>query len=233
MPGPIRQVTTMQLPFSREAFLDVFAVYNTWLWPVAAILWLATAVAAVAHARGRPRATPILGLLAVQWAWAGLAYHAALFAWINSAAWLFAAAFLVEAGLLFRHGVMQDPRPLSRAHTVRKRVACIHIAYGLIYPAVALAGGEMYPYAPTFGVPCPTTIVTAGFLMLVAPRTLSLAFIPVSRAVVGGSAAFLLRMPADFGLISAGVALGVSSWPRRTTAGHFAVRRHGNFSRIG
>ena len=30
----------MGLPFSRDQFLDVFAAYNTALWPAAAILWL-------------------------------------------------------------------------------------------------------------------------------------------------------------------------------------------------
>ncbi len=36
----------MQLPFSHEAFLNVFGEYNARPWPVAAVLWLATAVTA-------------------------------------------------------------------------------------------------------------------------------------------------------------------------------------------
>lgn len=33
----------MRLPFSSEAFLDVFARYNMTLWPAALVLWLAAA----------------------------------------------------------------------------------------------------------------------------------------------------------------------------------------------
>jgi hypothetical protein len=45
----------LHLPFSRDAFLDVFGVYNTLLWPIAAALWIATLLAFVACLRGRPR----------------------------------------------------------------------------------------------------------------------------------------------------------------------------------
>ena len=45
----------LRLPFSRDAFLDVFGVYNTLLWPMAAALWIATLLAFVACLRGRPR----------------------------------------------------------------------------------------------------------------------------------------------------------------------------------
>jgi hypothetical protein len=221
----------MQLPFSREAFLDVFAVYNTWLWPVAAILWLATAAAVVAHARGRARATPMFGLLAVQWAWAGLAYHAALFTRINPAAWLFAAVFLIEAGLLLRHGVMQGPRPLTREYVVRERVAYILIAYGLIYPAAALAGGDVYPYAPTFGVPddnrdggvsharCSTNTLTGVHSCVVGSRG-RISSIPPRDA---------RRLWVDSrGLRPRSILVAASH-----DAGHSAVRRQGNLSRIG
>jgi hypothetical protein len=35
------------MPFSRDAFLDVFAVYNHTWWPVALAVWMATLVAFV------------------------------------------------------------------------------------------------------------------------------------------------------------------------------------------
>ena len=45
----------LRLPFSRDAFLDVFGIYNTLLWPMVAALWIATLLAFVACLRGRPR----------------------------------------------------------------------------------------------------------------------------------------------------------------------------------
>jgi hypothetical protein len=58
-----------------------------------------------------------------------------------------------------------------------------------------------------FGVaPCPTTIFTFGILMLAAgPLPLWLAAIPVIWAGIGGTAAVLLNVPEDLGLLVAGV----------------------------
>jgi Family of unknown function (DUF6064) len=205
----------MRLPFSRDAFLDVFAVYNTSVWPIALAFWIATVWALIARARGRDRAEWTFGLLAVQWAWAAIVYHAALFSRINPAAWIFAVLFLIEAGLLAWYGAAVCRLRFSEDHTVRARVAYALITYGLLYPAIALMGGHAYPRVPSFGVPCPTTIVTVGFLMLVArPVPAALVIVPLLWAAVGGSAAFMLGMPADLGLLVAGSALGVDAWSR-------------------
>ena len=62
-----------------------------------------------------------------------------------------------------------------------------------------------YPRAPSFGVPCPTTILTAGLLLLLPRREARLvAVIPVIWAAIGGSAAFLLAIRADLALLLAG-----------------------------
>lgn len=92
----------MTLPFTRDEFFYVFAAYNQRLWPFALALWLLTAYALVVLTRARQvRPWFIPGLLAIQWAWAGLANHAAFFSRINPAAWVFSGLFLLQAGLLF------------------------------------------------------------------------------------------------------------------------------------
>jgi hypothetical protein len=58
-----------------------------------------------------------------------------------------------------------------------------------------------------FGVPCPTTIFTAGILMLARPRIWPLSVIPVLWSAIGGSAAFLFGVAADLVLPIAGLAL--------------------------
>src|SRR6185436_9780340 len=125
LPGPVLMEWAMRLPFSREAFLDVFAVYNTSLWPIAAVLWVATAVAFAWHMTGRGRKDWTVGLLAFQWAWAAIAYHAMLFSRINPAAWAFAALFLVEASLFVWYGVVRGRLQFSRENTVQERIAYI------------------------------------------------------------------------------------------------------------
>lgn len=105
----------MTLPFTRDEFFNVFGAYNERLWPFALALWLLTACALVVLTRARPvRPWIIPGLLALHWAWAGLAYHAAFFSRINPAAWVFSGIFLLEAGLLLWYGVVHRRFQLSR-----------------------------------------------------------------------------------------------------------------------
>jgi hypothetical protein len=206
----------LQLPFSRDAFLDVFGAYNTLLWPVAAVLWIATVLVFVACLRGYSRDAWTFGLLAFLWAWSGVVYHAALFTWINPAAWGFALLFVIEAGLLTWFGVVRRTLHVwSREATLSTQLGKGLIAYGLSYPLLSLIGPNTYPLVPTFGVPCPTTLVTIGFLLLVHPLPLSVTIVPLMWTAIGGSAAFVLGMPIDLALIAAGAALGAHLWVTR------------------
>ena len=105
----------MPLPFTRTQFLDIFATYNAELWPFALALWLLTVGAVVVLVRGNRGAARFFSLLlAIHWAWAALAYHAAFFSGINPAAWLFAGLFLIEAGLLAWNAVIREPGARAR-----------------------------------------------------------------------------------------------------------------------
>lgn len=66
-----------------------------------------------------------------------------------------------------------------------------------------MLAGHGWPRAPVFGVaPCPTTIFTLALLL--ASRTpLVVAAIPVLWALVGTTAAVLLGVPEDLGLLVA------------------------------
>lgn len=199
----------MQLPFSHDVFLDVFAMYNAELWPASLFLWVATAAMAFRWLAGSRVNGPVLfGLLSVHWMWSGIAYHWLYFREINRAATLFAAAFVFQ-GVLFLWMAVK-----SRAHTdapsgLRGAVAGGLVLYGLAYPAIGLAMGLEYPRLPLFAVPCPATLVTAGFLLgtVGAPRFASV--VPILWAVIGGSAAFALGITADLVLIVAAAVLAL------------------------
>lgn len=152
----------------------------------------------------------------MQWAWSGVAYHADLFSRINPAAWWFAALFVLEAGLLTWYAVVPHRLRFSPDGGLSRWIGYGFIAYGLLYPVIGLAAGESYPRMPTFGVPCPTTIVTIGFLLLVeAPLASALAIVPVLWTAIGGSAAFLLGMPQDLALLVGGFAIAYRTWSPR------------------
>ena len=199
----------MTLPFTRGEFLDVFAVYNTHLWPAAALLWLATvAVVIVFAVAARPPRRLITALLAFHWAWAGIVYHGLFFTAINPAAWLFAALFLAQAIMFAWWGAALE---FSRGRSIGHAVSWTLIVCALLYPGLAWAGGLVYPRLPTFGVPCPTTILTAGVLLAVEPPLPALmTVIPIGWTVIGGSAAFVLGVDADLLLPLAGGCLFAS-----------------------
>lgn len=75
-----------------------------------------------------------------------------------------------------------------------------------VYPAWTWLAGHRSPAFPTFGLPCPTTLFTIGLLaFLVKPYPRSLFLVPVLWCFVGSQAAFVFNVPADLGLIVAGV----------------------------
>jgi hypothetical protein len=145
-----------------------------------------------------------LGLL---WFWNAVAYHALLFTRINPAAWLFSALFVVQAALFFRAWARKDVEYFSSSGPMRA-IGIGLMSYSLAYSFLAVALGHSYPATPTFGVPCPTAILTVGALVTARARVpVTLAIIPVLWAFVGGSAAVLLTVPTDYVLLGAGVLL--------------------------
>jgi hypothetical protein len=210
----------MQLPFTREQFFDLFAAYNARFWPVLIALWIASAVVSVLLLSRRPPPSRwICALLAAHWAWSALAYHAAFFSRINPAAWIFAVLFLVQAALFVWLGIVQRRLFFVPSQTKRRAlVAWAFVAYSLLYPAINAMQHLTVSRIPAFGVPCPTTIFTAAILMLAAPRAWPLAIVPLAWSLVGGSAAVLLDVRADYALPFAGIALAIYSTRKRSEA---------------
>jgi hypothetical protein len=201
----------LELPFTHDAFLDVFGAYNTAWWPSAVVLWAATAWLAVQWIRrGRLSGRVAFGLLAIQWAWSGAVYHAFYFRAINPAALIFAAGFLGQAAL-FVWLAATSRGHVGGGRNVRIGLAGALVGYALIYPLLGLAFGLQYPRAPLFAVPCPTVLVTAGWLLAAeeVPRVVNI--LPLLWAVIGSSAAFALGIRADLALVAAAALLTVDT----------------------
>ena len=195
------------VPFTASEFLDVFAAYNQALWPLVWMLWLLTVLVMVAAISrdSVPRTLPRL-LLAGHWLWAGLVYHALFFTAINRAAWLFAAMFVTQGVMLVASRSL-DQTANVRPGALRRVVSSLFVLYGLLYPAIAWADGFVYPRMPTFGVPCPTDILTIGFLLATPTRSIRLSAIPIAWSFIAGTAAWLFGVHADLALPAAGVML--------------------------
>ncbi len=194
------------LPFTTEEFFEVFARYNAAIWPAqigAAALGL---VALLLIFRRGPAASRAISLiLAGFWLVMGLGYHLVFFSGINHLAYAFGLLFVTQAALLLTDGVVRGAIRFEAGRGSRAWLAWALIAYGwVIYPLIGLLGSHPYPRTPLFGVaPCPTAIFTLGMLLL-SDASWRVFVIPLVWAAIGGSAAVLLAVSQDYGLILAG-----------------------------
>ncbi len=212
------------MPFTAAQLLQVFAAYNAAVWP-GQVLWLLVALATVALVwRGGPASDRLMaGALALLWAWMAIAYHYLFFALIDPAAYLFGLLFLIEAALFAHQGIALGQLRFRIVRDWQTGAGLSLAGYALlVYPAVGYLTGWRYPAFASFGLPCPSTMFTVGMLLLVrGRRPRFLLTIPVIWSALGASAAVLLPLPADLGLIVAGVAglafmlapAGGPSWP--------------------
>ena len=213
-----------QLPLSHDQFLDAFAAYNQALWPAVLALWLVTVAALVLLAAKRLDPRLAGALLALHWAWAGIAYHFAFFVRINPAARLFGALFVLQALLFLWFGVRRRDLAVTWGRTGRQVLSIGFCIYAVLYPFLAAAAGMRWPRMPSFGVPCPTTLLTVGLLLgLELGRLRGLFVVPLLWSLVGGSAAFLLGVRTDLMLLVGAVALVFAMLSRgRSGAPHAA-----------
>jgi hypothetical protein len=197
----------MNLPFGPGEFFGVFARYNEGVWPMQAVL-VGIAIACVAFLySGRDWSSrQIAKLLAVLWAWMAIGYHFQYFTRINPAAWAFGTVFLLGAFAFAWYGVVKKQLVFRLAGGGRGMAGAALMGFALVvYPAIGYGLGHRYPAMPTFGVPCPTTILTLG-LLLFADRPPWLVYVvPLFWSAVGSLAAFRLGVYEDLALLVSGI----------------------------
>jgi hypothetical protein len=202
------------LPFTDEAFLDVFGRYNALLWPAVVGLWVVTAIVVFRWlSRGLVGGRLVFALLAVHWGWSAVAYHWSFFRRINPAAAWFAVLFLVQT-TIFARLLLAERGFVIADRSVRGVVGVGLVLYGLAYPLLGFLFGLQYPRLPLFAVPCPTTLITAGLLVASRQVPRFVRIVPIVWAVIGSTAAFALGIRADLALVVAGGVLAIDTlWP--------------------
>ena len=192
----------MELPFTTAEFLQVFAAYNSAVWPAQVVHNAMAVFAVVLAVRNRTTGKWVAGVLAFFWAWMGLVYHIGFFTTINKAAYGFGALFVVQSLIFLYVGVFRSNLSFRFERNAHGITGAVLMVYALVaYPLLGHALGHTYPYAPTFGLPCPTTIFTFG-LLLWADRKVPWWWlvIPVLWALIGTMAALKLGITEDLGL---------------------------------
>ena len=198
----------MNLPFTPQQFFGVFGRYNEAVWPLQ-VAFVAIAVVAATGVWVRParfsRFTVLV--LAALWLWVAVVYHAIFFRPINGAAAGFAVLFSVEAVVLAVVALRGTPK-IEPTLNAPGLVGLALVVYALlIYPILGVLAGHKYPFNPTFSLPCPTTLFTAGVLLWTRPLKIGVFVIPIIWSVIGLSAALTLGVYEDGALLVAACAV--------------------------
>jgi hypothetical protein len=198
----------MQLPFSLGDFLNIFKEYNEAVFPLQIIFYfIAFFSIYLIFTKYKYSNKIVNSFLSFFWLWIGIVYHLIFFSTINNAAYFFGIMFIIQGVLFTIWGVFKNSLSFEYKNSTTNIVGIILLLYALIfYPVIGYQLGHVYPYSPTFGLPCPTTIFTFGILLFANKRVpVFLLIIPLLWSVIGFSAAINLTIYEDTGLIIAGV----------------------------
>jgi hypothetical protein len=199
----------MTIPFTTEQFMAVFRDYNTDIWPIQIILYamaLITVIFTLFKFKSRDRVNGFL--LSFLWIWMGIIYHLTYFTDINKAAYLFGSLFIVQGGLFAYEGIIKDRLTFQYPDNFQGIAGAILIIYALLlYPFIGFfISGHLFPSAPTFGLPCPTTIFTFGLLLWTKKVFAKyLLIIPLLWTIIGFNAALWMGVIEDYGLLIGGI----------------------------
>ncbi len=198
----------MNLPFTQEQFLEIFANYNLSVWPMQIFFVVLALVMILFLVKRNSYSDKLISWgLTFFWLWIGIVYHLIFFTEINPAANLFGILFILQ-GILFLHlGIIKKSMQFEFRIDINGIFAIIFFIYALIiYPLLGLQFGHYYPKTPTFGLPCPTTIFTFGLLLMLKQQKKLLYIIPIMWSIIGFTAAIKLGIFQDIGLFAAGAA---------------------------
>ena len=200
----------MNIPFTTEEFFQIIEKYNTSLFPSQIfILILGLVAVLLLHNKRALKNKLIGGFLAFLWLWTGLFYHILNFTEINKAAYVFGAIFILQGLFLLYEVFIRGKLVFEFKANFINYLAYFFIWFGLIvYPVLIYALDGSFNQVISLGLPCPTTIITFGFL-IITHRSFSkyLLIIPTIWAIIGTGAAINFGVYPDYlMLISAVIA---------------------------
>ncbi len=203
------------LLFSLQAYIGVFELLNTALWPAhLVILAVGLGIGLLVLKRTPVNRRIIWSVLGLLWIWTGWSFIFMEYAAINWAAAYVAPAFWLQ-GLLFGLFAAGPRSPDIRyTGTAANRTAIVLYLFALIgYPAVTLALGRSLESVEFLGISAdPGVAATLAILVLSRGSFIWLAWIvPIVWCALTGLTLWMLGSPEFFIAPLAGVAAGVAA----------------------
>lgn len=198
----------MKTPFTLDQFFEVFKKYNETVFPAQILLYLISFIAIYLTFKPNSISNKVISsMLAFFWLWMGIVYHLVFFTTINSAAYIFGTAYILQSLLFLTFGVLKNKFSFSFHSDIYGVTGILLILFALIiYPLLGYFLGHVYPFSPTFGLPCPTIILTFGLLLLNDKKCpVAIMIIPFLWSLIGFTAVFNFGMWEDTGLLISGL----------------------------
>lgn len=207
------------LLFSLQAYIGLFELLNTRLWPThLLILAVGLGIGVLVLKRTPVNRRIIWSVLGLLWIWTGWSFFFAEYAAINWAAAYVAPAFWLQ-GLLFGLFAVAPRSPDIRyTGTAAGRTAIVLYLFALIgYPAVTLALGRPLDSVEFLGISAdPGVAATLAILVLSHGSFIWLAWIvPVAWCALTGLTLWMLGSPEFFIAPLAGAAAVVAAFSGR------------------
>ncbi|MGM0934686.1 MAG: DUF6064 family protein [Bacteroidota bacterium] len=191
----------MKIPFTTEQFFEIIEKYNLAVFPVQLIILLLGILSVIIlHSNINSKNKLIGGFLGVLWIWIGIAYHFAFFTEINKAAYVFGGFFVLQGLIFLIETFSRKKLEFEFNGKIMDYIAYFFIIFGIvIYPVLIYFLESSLERIITLGLPCPSTILTFGFLMLTKPKLSKyIVVIPALWTIVGTSAAFNFGVYPDY-----------------------------------
>jgi hypothetical protein len=199
----------MNIPFTTEQFFEVIVNYNRSVFPAQVLLFLGglLSVLMIHSGKSAHRNRIIGGFLGFLWIWTGITYHLMFFTTINKAAYGFGILYIIQGLLFLYETFFRKKLEFEFQPQLRDFLAYFFILFGLvIYPILIYSMELSLEGTISLGLPCPSTILTFGFLLLTTTSLSKyLLTIPVLWAIIGTSAAFNFGVYPDYLLIISAV----------------------------
>jgi len=208
----------MKPPFTIKQFFSIFEYYNHSVFPVQIILFvLAITIVLTMRSQHRFKNRFVSGFLGLLWLWTGIVYHIFFFSAINKAAFGFGGLFILQGLFFLWEGMIRDRLKFEMKGSVQHYLGYFFIIYGLvIYPIVGYFIGQDMARTISAGLPCPSVILTFGFLLLTdQKRPRYLLIIPSLWALIGISAVIHLKVYQDSMMFLAAIAGDVILFRRK------------------
>jgi hypothetical protein len=191
----------MKIPFTTEQFFEIIEKYNKAIFPMQLIILLLGIITVIVlHSKTKSKNKIIGGFLGALWIWIGVVYHLVFFTEINKAAYVFGGIFILQGLLLLYETFFRRKLEFEFRGKIIDYIAYSFIILGIvIYPMLIFFLKDSFASTITLGLPCPSTILTFGFLMLAKPKLSKyILIIPALWTIVGTSAALNFGVYPDY-----------------------------------